>query len=127
MASLYEQLGGGNTIDALVDAFYARVLEDPLLAPVFEGIDRQRLYGHQKRFLALALGGEVVYSGRDLGPAHAAVARKHGLDDRHFDAVLGHLGAAMAALGVDPGIAAQVTAIADSTRDTVLGRMKAAS
>lgn len=122
MASLYDQLGGQTTIDRLVDDFYGRVLQDPLLGPVFEGVDRQRLYGHQKRFLGMALGGEVVYSGRDLGPAHAAIAQRHGLDDRHFDAVIGHLAGSMETLGVSEPIRAQVIRVAESTRAAVLGR-----
>ena len=33
--TLYEQIGGDPTFRRLVDAFYARVEQDPLLRPIF--------------------------------------------------------------------------------------------
>lgn len=122
MSSLYEQLGGEPTIELLVTKFYHRVLADPLLAPLFDGIDNARLEHHQRRFLALALGGPDAYQGRDLGSAHAHIARKHGLTDLHFDAVLSHLGATLRALNADELAIHQVLAIAEGTRNMVLGR-----
>ena len=122
MTSLLERLGGTPAIEAAVDLFYRRVLDDPLLAPVFEGISLLRLKGHQRRFLAQAFGGPPVYHGRDLAGAHAGLVARHGLGDRHFDAVLGHLEQSLAALGVAPSLRAEVLAIAEGTRGAVLGR-----
>lgn len=125
MSSLYEQLGGEPTIELLVSKFYHRVLADPMLAPIFGGIDNNRLEQHQRRFLAMALGGPAAYQGRDLASAHAGIARKHGLSDQHFDAVLGHLEATLKALNADDTAIQQVMAIAESTRSMVLGRSMA--
>lgn len=122
MHPLYERLGGEAAIAAAVDRFYDRVIADPLLAPVFEGVDLERLRGHQRRFLTLAMGGPDAYAGRDLGTAHRRIAERHGLDDRHFDAVLGHLDASLDALGVAAGLRAEVRALAESVRAPVLGR-----
>lgn len=127
MSSLYEQLGGEPTIELLVTKFYQRVLADPMLAPMFDGIDPARLEQHQRRFLAVALGGPNAYQGRDLTTAHTHIARKHGLSDLHFDAVLKHLAATLRALNADESAVTQVMAIAESTRAMVLGRQPQAA
>ncbi len=122
MSTLFERIGGEPAIEAAVELFYRRLLEDSLLGPVFAGIDLPRLKGHQRRFLTLAMGGPDAYAGRDLGTAHRRIAERHGLDDRHFDAVLGHLDASLDALGVAAGLRAEVQALAESVRAPVLGR-----
>jgi hemoglobin len=45
--SLYEELGGRAAIAAVVEEYYARVLADPTLAPMFAGVDVDRLRRHQ--------------------------------------------------------------------------------
>ena len=122
MDSLLERLGGTPAVEAAVDLFYRRVLDDPLLAPLFEGVSMPRMRAHQRRFLAQAFGGPAAYRGRGLAEAHAGLVERHGLDDRHFDAVLGHLDGALAALGVAPALRSEVRAIAGSVRGVVLGR-----
>ncbi len=94
--AIYDEIGGLPAVAAAVDVFYDKVLADPLLAPVFEGIRVERLKGHQRAFLIAALGGPEFYRGRDMGPAHADL----GLTDAHFDAVVGHLVDTLTELGV---------------------------
>jgi hemoglobin len=96
--SLYEELGGATAIAAVVEEFYARVLGDSTLAPLFAGIDLDRLRRHQTAFLASALGGPETYGGRSLRQAHAGLH----ITEAQFGAVAGHLGGALAACGV-PG------------------------
>ncbi|MFN3582979.1 hypothetical protein [Phenylobacterium sp.] len=57
------------------------------------------------------------------GHAHL-VAR--GLDDSHFDAVVENLAATLKELGVGDAEIGEVANIAESVRDDVLGRAKAA-
>jgi len=122
MDTLFNRLGGEPAVTLAVDHFYERVLADPLLAPVFEGIDLDRLRGHQRRFLAYVMGGPNAYAGRDLGSAHRRIAERHGLTDVHFDAVLSHLDDSLASLAVPEALRGEVLAIADSVRAPVLGR-----
>jgi hemoglobin len=49
-ATLYEQVGGDETFQRLVDAFYARVERDPLLRPLFPP---DLAPGKEKQFLFL--------------------------------------------------------------------------
>lgn len=122
MTTLFERIGGEPALTAAVDLFYARVLDDSLLAPVFAGIDMQRLKEHQRRFLSLALGGPNAYAGRDLATAHSHISARHGLNDGHFNAVLGHLGDTLSTLGVADVERDETLAVAESVRNAVLGR-----
>ncbi|GAA4545447.1 group 1 truncated hemoglobin [Pseudonocardia xishanensis] len=94
--SIYDEIGGAAAVSAAVEQFYERVVADPELAPYFDGIDLARLKGHQRMFIAVALGGPEKYVGRSMGEAHA---RLHILP-AHFDLVVGHLVATLDGLGV---------------------------
>jgi hemoglobin len=61
--SLYEQIGGAETIDRLVHAFYPRVYAHPLLRPLFpDGVDEIR--AKQYLFLSQFTGGPTLYTDR---------------------------------------------------------------
>lgn len=57
MSSIYQQIGGGEALEAVVEDFYARVLADEELAGFFSGTNMARLKGKQVEFFAAALGG----------------------------------------------------------------------
>jgi hemoglobin len=115
--SLYRQLGGRVAITAVVDDFYDRILSDTALAPFFAGIDMVRLRQHQAAFLAAVLGGPTTYEGRSLRQAHAG----HGIEAGHFEAVAGHLAAAMQACGVLEVTTGLVMARVAALRGEVIG------
>ena len=120
--TLYEQLGGKDAINAAVDIFYdEKVLKDPLLAPYFDSVDMVKQKNKQKAFLAFAFGAPTKYEGKDMRTAHAKLVER-GIDDRHVDAVIKHLGDTLKQLGVADELIAKVAAIAESVRDDVLGR-----
>ncbi len=102
--SLYEQLGGAESIAAVVDDFYGRVLADDALKAVFAGVDVGRLRQHQTRFLSFALGGPNQNSGRGMRAAHTGL----GITLAQFAAVAGHLSASLAACGVPAPLIDQV-------------------
>jgi len=122
MNSLYERIGGAAAVEAAVGAFYQRVLADPGLAPLFEGIPMDRMHAHQRRFLTFAFGGSNGYAGKGLRQAHGKLIERHGLSDVHFDGVIEHLRNALDSLHVPPALVREVTAVANSVRDDVLGR-----
>ena len=62
MTSVYEQIGGKETIDRLVGAFYPRVVADPDLAPLFADSDIQEVARKQSMFLTQFLGGPMLYT-----------------------------------------------------------------
>ncbi|MEM9749770.1 MAG: group 1 truncated hemoglobin [Pseudomonadota bacterium] len=120
--SVFERLGGREAVSAAVNLFYDKVLADPLLAPMFEGVDMARQRSMQAHFLTMAFGGENAYAGADLRTAHARLVADKGLTDVHFDAVVKHLAASLEELGVGPDLLAEVGATAESVRGEVLGR-----
>lgn len=119
--SLYEKIGGDAAVNAAVDVFYRKVLADARINKFFEGVDMSKQAAKQKAFLTMALGGPHNYSGKDMRDGHAHLVAR-GLNDSHFDAVIENLGATLTELGVPGDLIAQAAAIAESTRNDVLGR-----
>lgn len=59
--TLYERMGGAKTIRRIVEAFYPRVQQEPLLAPLFpENIEQ--VMEKQRLFLTQFFGGPPLYS-----------------------------------------------------------------
>jgi hemoglobin len=104
--TLYDQLGGEAAVNAAVDRFYIRVLADPMLAPFFKGVNMARLKSHQFAFLSQALGGPRKYSGLEMAQAHALLS----IEQRHFDAVAGHLVETLRELAVPQNLIDEVVA-----------------
>jgi hemoglobin len=96
MTSIYEQIGGEETLVAVVDDFYERVLADAELAAFFDGVTMSRVKGMQIEFFAAALGGPDEYRGRSMKDVH----RGRGIGPHHFDFVAKHLAGALRAAGV---------------------------
>ncbi len=108
-------------MEAAVDIFYRKVLTDGRISHFFDGVDMDRQRAKQKAFLTMAFGGPNSYSGQDMRTAHARLVTM-GLNDSHFDAVVELLGGTLAELGVPANLIGEVAAIAESTRNDVLGR-----
>ncbi|SEM20749.1 hemoglobin [Mesobacillus persicus] len=71
--SLYSEIGGQETIDQLVNAFYPRVYADDDLKPLFQG-DMEEIKRKQRMFLSQFLGGPALYS-EEFGPP--AMRQRH--------------------------------------------------
>ncbi len=121
MSTVYEQLGGEAAIDAAVDNFYRRVLNDPYVTPFFEGTDMERQAAKQKAFLTMVTGGPNEYTGMDMREGHKHLV-KRGLNDAHFDHILCHLRSTLADLGIAPDLIKTVIGVAESTRADVLDK-----
>jgi hemoglobin len=118
---LYETIGGNRTIWAATESFYRRVLQDENLRPFFETVDMAHLQAEQSMFVSMLLGAQVVFTGKEIGAAHAE-SRKHGLTDSHFDALLKHFRAALDEVGVEPDKAAKILESLEAKRSIVLNR-----
>lgn len=117
-SSLYTEIGGRDAVVAVVDDFYDRVLNDDRLASYFADAAMDDLRAHQVAFVSSVAGGPVEYTGDDMRTAHAHLD----LDDEDFDAVAGHLEAALRENGVeDDNVAAVIEAVA-ALRDPIVGR-----
>lgn len=119
--TLFDKIGGEAAVNAAVDIFYRKVLADDRINRFFEGVDMEKQAAKQKAFLTVAFGGPNKYTGADMRRGHAHLVAK-GLNDSHFDAVMEHLGATLKELNVPGDLIAQAAAIAESTRNDVLGK-----
>jgi hemoglobin len=120
-ATLYERIGGEAAVNAAVELFYRKVLEDTTINRFFDSTDMDTQIAKQKAFFTMAFGGPNNYTGQDMRNAHAKLV-DIGLNEDHFNAVMGHLGATLTELNVPGDLIAEAAAIAESTRNDVLGR-----
>ncbi len=119
--SLYEKLGGMPTVEAAVEIFYLKVMEDDSISHFFRWTHMMQQLAKQKAFLAHVFGGPSVYNGKSLNEAHAHL-RDYGLTDAHFDRVIKHLVETLQELGIDPTLVKEVQEVAENTRKDVMGR-----
>lgn len=122
MATLFEKLGGRDAIEAAVDQFYERVLNDDRINHFFTNVDMQKQRQHQKAFLTYAFGGSPEYDGKMMREAHQHLVENLGLNRDHFNAVVENLVATLKTMGVSDELIAEVGAIAasSSTKKEVL-------
>lgn len=118
--TLYERIGGEPAVNAAVDIFYRKVLNDHRINRFFDNTDMDKQVAKQKAFFTMAFGGPNTYTGQDMRNAHAGLV-KVGLNEDHFNAVMEHLGATLTELKVPGDLIAEAAAIAESTRSDVLG------
>ncbi len=119
--SLYDQLGGTEAINAAVDLFYSKILDDQRVNHFFNDVDMKVQRAKQKGFLKVAFGGPHHYTGKNMRDAHHHLLAR-GLNDTHFDIIKEHLQSTLQDLNVNPHLIQQVSAIAESVRSDVLGR-----
>lgn len=95
--TLYDRIGGADTVGKLVVDFYRRVLADPELRPFFDDVPVDKLTHMQSEFFATALGGPSVYTGRSLAEAHGGLGIRH----RHLQLFFDHLLETLAGYEID--------------------------
>ena len=116
---LYDLIGGKRTVWAATEAFYRRVLADDTLRPFFKSTDMPHLHNRQSMFISMLLGGQIVYTGKDVAAAHAH-AREQGLNDGHFDNFLIHFREALNEVGVPADNVEKVVKLLEGKRSAVL-------
>lgn len=119
--TLYEKLGGEPAVNAAVDIFYRKVLNDERINHFFVNVDMEKQAVKQKAFLTMAFGGPHHYTGEDMRKGHAHLVEQ-GLNDAHFDAVVENLGTTLTELNVPQALINDVVALCETTRNDVLGK-----
>lgn len=104
MTTIYDQIGGAEALETVVEDFYRRVLADDELAGFFSGTNMARLKGKQVEFFAAALGGRVPYRGAPMRQVHQG----RGITVHHFNLVADHLSDSLAGAGVPEPIVGQI-------------------
>ncbi|MEM6278410.1 MAG: group 1 truncated hemoglobin [Verrucomicrobiota bacterium] len=95
--SLYDRIGGAETISQLVDSFYEKVLSDTELKHYFKSASMDKLLAMQKEFFSAATGGPLTYSGKPLREVH----RHMSISKRQFARFTEHLIDTLKEIGVE--------------------------
>ncbi len=115
--TLFEKIGGMNAVNAAVDIFYKKVLDDNTINHFFVKTDMKSQASKQKAFLAYVFGAPLSYTGKNMRDAHASM----NLTEGHFNAVAKHLEATLKQLNVGQDLIHEVMIIVGSAKDDVLG------
>jgi len=104
---LFEELGGRENIEKVVDRFYYLIDEDPELRPIFPASMEQGR-ARQKLFLEEWLGGEPRYT-TDIGPWQ--LRRRHApfrVTEKGAARWIGHMEVALLDCGASKQLAAEI-------------------
>jgi hemoglobin len=107
--TVYEIIGGAETIERLVEDFYSRIEQDDLLRPLFPE-DLEPGKRHQALFLIQYWGGPATYQ-EERG--HPRLRMRHApfaIGQAERDAWLGHMLATIDAVGIPEPARAQMHA-----------------
>jgi len=108
--SVFQRLGGGPAVKAVIDDFYTRIMDDKGLEKFFAGVEMSTLRKHQFMFM------KTIFT-KIPDNADVMILNKHkrlfpmGLNEKHFDMVAGHLVASMNAHSVPDNLIDEVVAI----------------
>ncbi|AMA73293.1 MULTISPECIES: group I truncated hemoglobin [Aneurinibacillus] len=116
MSTLYERLGGEETIAKVVDYFYDLVLADDTVNHFFKNTDMEKQRRHQTKFISFALGGPNQYTGGSMAKVHEGM----NIQPAHFDAIVRHLRDALAHFGVDEDDIAQALEKVETLREDII-------
>ena len=105
-ASLYEQIGGHDALEVVVEDFYCRVLDDDQLAGFYAGANMKCVKARQVEFLSAVLGGPGPYSGTPMRQVHEG----RGITMHHFAMVASHLADSLCAAGLHPDTITEILA-----------------
>ncbi|HEV7897675.1 MAG TPA: group 1 truncated hemoglobin [Planosporangium sp.] len=89
--SMYERIGGADTVRSVVDRLYLLITEDERLRAYFDDVDLTGQQRHMAALLSQVLGGPKEYEGRELLEAHAPL----GITAEHYGLVGDYLTAAL--------------------------------
>lgn len=98
--TIYEAIGGAETIRRMVEAFYPKVQKDPLIGPFFSE-DIRPVQEKQYLFLTQFFGGPTLYSDHHGHPMMRARHLPFPITPEHADAWLGCMQSALQEVGLD--------------------------
>ena len=91
LASVLQDFGGKDGLTAIVATFMDNMMADPRTQPFFANVDRERVKKELSEQFCVILGGDCVYTGRDMRTTHAGLK----IDRNNFNALVEDLQSAM--------------------------------
>ncbi|HVH64116.1 MAG TPA: globin [Candidatus Dormibacteraeota bacterium] len=102
--SIYQLAGGEDTFRKLVQRFYARVAEDPILRPIYPEPDLAGATERLTLFLIQFWGGPATYSAQRGHPRLRLRHQPFAIGGTERDRWLGHMTAAVESLDLAPPV-----------------------
>jgi hemoglobin len=99
----YQLMGGAETVRRLVEAFYPKVQENPLLAPLFPS-DIMPVLEKQYLFLTQFFGGPMLFSEQHGHPMMRARHMSVTINQERADAWLSCMNEAMVEIGIEQNL-----------------------
>lgn len=122
--SLFERLGGDAAVDAAVDKFYDKVINDVRIKHFFAHTNMTTQRKKQVSFMCMAFGKPgMKYQGLSMDAAHRRLV-KEGMNDSHFDAVAEDLANTLLEMGVAKSLVDEVIVAVGGLREQVMCRGK---
>ena len=115
--SLYDRLGGREVIAAFVDDGVDRVLDNPEIDFLFDGVDIEKLKFHLTEQICELAGGPCRYEGMDMESAHFGLM----ITSAQFNALVEDFQHAMRAQGVSYGNENRVLALLAPMKPAIVG------
>lgn len=119
--SLFDRIGGENTVVQATHYLYINILRDDRLKPFFENIDMQRQTLKMQAFLTKVLCGSAPYQDSSLRDAHKHLVEQ-GLDDEHVEAMIDCVCATLKEMQINNNVIGEVAQKINAYRDEVLNR-----
>lgn len=125
--SLYDRLGGGPAVKAVVSDFVDRAAGDPKVNFTRQGHPNHwdatpenvaKLKEHLTQFVAQATGGPKEYMGKDMPTVHKDMQ----ITNEEFDAIAADLKATLDKFNVPAKEQGELMAIVGSTHDQIVGK-----
>jgi hemoglobin len=119
--SLYERLGGYDAIAAATDDLLGRLTTDPQLGIFWRGHSKDSMKRDRQLvvdFLCAALGGSVIYRGRDMKTSHEGL----GISESDWQVFVRHTRATLDQFGVHGQEREEFLAAAASLKDEIVER-----
>jgi hemoglobin len=118
-ATLYERLGGYDSITSVTDDFLLRLQADPQLSRFWQhrgedGVRREKQILID--FLCSSAGGPVYYTGRDMRTTHRGMR----ISESDWSALLGHLNATLDSFQVPQAERDDVLTFIQSTKPDIV-------
>ncbi|EGR34445.1 protozoan cyanobacterial globin family protein, putative [Ichthyophthirius multifiliis] len=114
--SIYQRIGGEESIKKFVQIFYQKILQDPRVKEFFKSIDMYKQIDNQNNFLTMVLGGPNNYKGRNMKEAHQHLK----LNDMHFNVIKDHICKTLTEIGVDNITVQEIAKLVETLRKEIV-------
>ncbi len=114
--TLYQRLGGGPAIHAIMDEFLDIVAADPRINKFFVDADLSAVRNGLVNLVGQATGGPEHYTGRDMKTVHSGM----GIAGPDFDALIEDLGKSLDAHNVGKRDKAELTALLQGMKGDIV-------